>query len=419
MYFKQGLINPHVLNFYWIHLTLNNLPKSNSELQFEPIGFDNNGKSSATATKRKKQAYDDIARQFTDETGISLKKHGATRAAQELLSWALKNSSAFGIEGDEWFDFAKKGYFPFKSKNEPLYDRIWNTGYASGGNCELVNEWMAGVLQSLGIYSLDLSGHIHTSLKYSDPSRSGYTGHAMTYFHDKKTKRDYFFDFQNDCILGGEVILYSDAFEIYEETGYIAGAFDSTSMFFDDLEGDSLAIFNKWYNPAYGSKTIVIDGWKLSGAATPTVDLPFNLGSESKLWLNWSNPTRNLIAPRLNEFGASQGVTRAELVAFLVHYMRSPAFKEYEDYFSDTANHPLAFHIATAVDMGLIGKGGEFNPDTPINRRDAATILSRAVAWSRKNGQAAKLTIDGKKNPSAKLSKISAVSYIVRMWDQS
>ncbi|MDO3413106.1 beta-lactamase family protein [Saccharibacillus sp. CPCC 101409] len=80
-------------------------------------------------------------------------------------------------------------------------------------------------------------------------------------------------------------------------------------------------------------------------------------------------------------FGPDQPVTRGEYVDMLMRTSAIP-LSENAPEFSDVKGHPYAAAIQTAYEYGLISGSakGQFNPDRPITRQEAAAIIYNSTA---------------------------------------
>ncbi|MCC3375197.1 serine hydrolase [Cohnella sp. REN36] len=92
-------------------------------------------------------------------------------------------------------------------------------------------------------------------------------------------------------------------------------------------------------------------------------------------------------------FRPTEPITRAQFVGQLMALAGGP-YSESPSAFVDTAGHPYATEIQTALEYGLVTgtNGGRFEPDRPIARQEAAVILARALQLQFGAGGAAPLT---------------------------
>ena len=119
------------------------------------------------------------------------------------------------------------------------------------------------------------------------------------------------------------------------------------------------------------------DSWS---AKLPAVE-PFSDVPEGTAYAEAINALKQLgVLPGEGQFEPEQSLTRGEFVGWFIRMIGPPRSAK-PSVFKDTADSPYAVEIQTALELGLIqGSGsGMFNPDLPITRQQAASIVWRAA----------------------------------------
>ncbi|MCL2697575.1 MAG: hypothetical protein FWE74_05790 [Oscillospiraceae bacterium] len=386
---------------------LQTFPRSNTEWRPRIMAYQN-GVGNTALTTQMQTAFKDLADKFMAETGYGprTKTHAALTA--EVYSWMLSNPQHF-LGTDSWW--TATGFPDFKNTSMPLYNlpNPWKSGAVTEGNCNILVNWQVGILRELGVYALNFGGYL---IAGSAPG-----GHHVVGVYDPDGKRWLMYDFQNEGVVLGRQAIYDNVFDLYARTNFILTTFvDTANNIQDDWPVAHESAIDQWLHGRYGSGTIIIDGWELSGPVGKIIDLPFNLGEGSQLWQNWQSHTRNLIAPARMKFDPNKNLTRKEFVAMLVQYVRQPVYQAHTNYFTDVpANDPLAFHLSLAGQMGWID-GKTLRPNDRITRSEAAAILSKAAGWLIDQGVPASNPIDSS-NPGNPVTKVDAVVFITSLLD--